>query len=206
MRRKIFSIFGITAVLSFFLPWLKTCDKVETGFELLILGSLKDLAASSISSLNTGVVFLLVPVYAVLAAWIARPEAPGRGLKIFFGFIAALSLWNVGVWGGLETSALLNEWGTERHLHAISMAKFLGIALIAAAALTIFILKWARTGRFDVPWSCAVLILPVFPALGLGFTIEPRYYGMWIYLISMVSLLAGSIWEAVWPSRNGKGV
>lgn len=203
MRRKIFSIFGIAAIVAFFLPWLKTCDKVETGFELLILNSLKNFAGSSLSSLNTGLLFLLVPLYTIMVAWLLTENTKAKPFKIFFGFLSALSMWNIGIWGGLEISALSQEWGTEQHLHAIKMAKLVGIEIISAIALVLFLFKWAKTKQFNFGWSCSVLIFPLFAAIGVGFTIEPHYYGIWLYLFSMICLFVGSVWDGIAGLKSG---
>ena len=197
MKRRFFSIFGIVAIVAFFLPWLKACDQVESGYGLLIAGSLKDFSGGSLSSINTGFVLLLVPAYFIGAAWLGHIERAVRPLKSAFGIISVLSLWNTGVWGGVVISALIEEWGTDKHLHSITMAKMAAISLIGAVLLMVFLLKWLKTKRFNFGWSCAVLIFPLFGVLGFGFTWEPHYYGMWLYLISLGGLFTGAVWDGV---------
>lgn len=195
MIRRIFSIFGIVAIVAFFLPWLKACGEVETGFQLLILASIKDFAFGSLSSLNTGLLFMLVPLYAVLIAWLVKEN--NTPFKVVFGFLAFLTFWNIGIWGGLQVNAMLEEWGTELHVHSMTMAKLAGIQLISLIALIVFIFRWVRGGNFNLGWSCAVLIMPIFADLGIAFTIKPIYYGIWIYLFSMIGLFVGSVFSAI---------
>ena len=197
MKRKIFSVFGLICIIAFFLPWLKACDKVESGFELLILDSLKDAGASSLSSLNTGLLFLLVPVYALIGAWLVKPETGAKFYKVLFGFISLLSLWNVGIWGGLVISAMKEEWGTEQHAHSMKMAKLAGISIICAIALIVFLIKWLRTKKFNLGWSLAVVSFPLLASLGIGFTVEPNYYGLWAYTGSLIVLFVGAVWDGV---------
>ncbi len=197
MIRKIFSIFGLVAIVAFFLPWLKGCDRVESGFELLILDSLKSFASSSLSSLNTGILLLLVPLYAIIMAWFLKSENSSKAFKWFFGFLALLSVWNTGIWGGLVISAMKEEFGTEQHAHSMKMARLAGISIIGAVALITFLVKWLRTKKFNWGWSLAVITLPLFASLGIGFTIKPNFYGLWIYTGALIAILMGAIWDGI---------
>ncbi|PIR16642.1 MAG: hypothetical protein COV46_07505 [Deltaproteobacteria bacterium CG11_big_fil_rev_8_21_14_0_20_49_13] len=202
MKRKIFSIFGLVCIVAFFLPWLKACDRVGSGFELLILDSIKSFATSSLSSLNTGLLLLLVPLYAIIVAWLLRPEHCTRSFKFLFGFLALLSVWNSGIWGGLVISALKEEFGTTSHIHAMKMARLSAIAIIGAIALIVFLVRWLRTKKFNWGWSLAVLIIPIFPALGIGFTMKPNFYGLWIYTGALIVLFIGAVWDGIKPYAN----
>jgi len=209
MIRKIFSIFGIVAMLAFFMPWIKACDKVESGFGLFITGSLNNFDVSSVSSLNSGILFFFVPLFAVLAAWFIKNSADGT-LEIpkWFGFAFAalsfLSLWNIGVWGGMEISMVRDEWQTALHSHAMTMAKLAGINILGAILLIAFIVNRWRRQKFNPDWSTFVLIFPLFGCVGMGFTIRPLYYGIWVYTLSLAALVVGAVWDGIYISRKKK--
>ncbi len=203
MLRKIFSIFGLVAIVAFFLPWLKGCEKVESGFDILLVNSLHDLSFSSISSFNTGILFLFVPVYAIAVAWLSKIEKAVKPLHATFGVLAFLNMWSIGLWGGIEISSFFQEWGTPSHVHSILMAKLSVIQLLGAAILSLFILNWLRHKNFNFGWSAAVLIFPLFAVVGFGFSMEPRYYGIWMYLLSMALLNVGALIDGIWGNKKG---
>lgn len=195
MRKKIFSIFGIIAIVGFFLPWLKACDKVETGFELLIFDSLKNFSVDSLLSLNTGLVFLMVPLFVVLIAWIKHPT---RKPYVAFGVLAALSLVNVGMWGGSMLKALIEEWGALNHNNAIFMLKILIWMVAGAIFLLVFLVKWLRMRALNLGWGCAALVLQLMTVASVAFATEqPTFYGLWVYLFGLAGLLVGSAWSGI---------
>lgn len=196
MRRKIISIFGIVAVVAFFLPWLKGCDAAESGFELFILDSLKEFDSGAISIINTGLLFLLVPLYAIITAWMGTTTS-GRFIKAAFAVLCAMTLWDTSVWGGSEISDLIRGLGTDQHSHLIIIATLGGIKVIGLILNVAFVFRWVRLHRFNPGLSQAVLIFPIFGTLGAAFAIEPGYYGMWLYLAMLILLFIGSVWDGI---------
>jgi len=204
MIKRIFSVFGIVAVVAFFLPWMKACGNVESGYQLLVLRSLSDFGSGSISSLNTGVLFVMVPVYVVIVSWLSGKMSQGRGLKIFFGVLSALSLWNIGVWCGLFISAIKEEWGTAYHKHAMTLSKLVGILLLGALFLSGYILRWGRKRSFNPAWSEFVLVFPLLGVLGFGFTFTPRFYGFYIMFAALVCMAFGAVWSGIKINKDIK--
>lgn len=202
MIRKIFSIFGIVAVVAFFLPWLKACEDVESGFQLLILDSIQSFDIGSLSSLNTGLVLLLVPLFAVLFAWLIKELENGiiiipQWLLISYIVLLVLSVINTGIWGGLEISAIIKEWGTEGHVHAIYLAKLLGFHLIGAVLFFIFTFTWKRSSKFNPGWGLFILVFPIFGTVGFGLSFKPNYYGIYLYIAAMAALAVGSLIDGI---------
>jgi glucan phosphoethanolaminetransferase (alkaline phosphatase superfamily) len=205
MIRKSLSLFGIVAVVAFFLPWLKACNEVQSGFSLLILDSIKDFSVNSLSSLNTGFILMAVPAYAVLSVWLAKSLAAERFFKITFGALSFLSLVNVGVWGGMMISMIIEEWGTPQHTHAMLMAKFAGIVLLGTVFLIVYLFRWIRTRKIDHPWSEFVLIFPLLGIVGIAYTFEPNYYGVWLYLGSLAVLTVSAVIGGVKGLKTSQG-
>ncbi len=199
MRKKLFSIFGLIAIIGFFLPWLKACDEVETGFELLIFDSLKNFSVDSLLSLNTGLVFLIVPLFVVLIAWIKHPT---RKPYVAFGALSALSLVNVGLWGGSILKELIGRWGTANHQDAVVMLKIFIWMVFGAIFLLVFLVKWLRTRQLNLGWGCAALVLQLITVASVAFTEGLSiFYGLWVYLFGLAGLLVGSAWSGV-KDRN----
>lgn len=198
MRKRIFSIFGLIAIVGFFLPWLKACDEVKTGFELLIFDSLKGFSVDSLLSLNTGLLFLIVPLFVILIAWIKHPT---KKPYVAFGVLSVLSLVNVGIWGGSMLKALIDEWGTLNHKNAMLMLKLFVWTVAGAIFLLVFLVKWLRTRQLNLGWGCAALILQLMTVASFAFTVEPIFYGLWVYLFGLVGLLVGSAWSGI-KDRN----
>jgi hypothetical protein len=194
MRKKIFSIFGLIAIVGFFLPWLKACDEVKTGFELLIFDSLKDFSVGSLLSLNTGLVFLIVPIFVFLVAWLKHPT---KKPYIAFGVLSGLTLVNVGLWGGSMLNVLIEEWGTVNHQNALFMLKIFIWTAAGAVFLTAFLVKWLRTRHLNLGWGCAALVLQIMTVASFAFTIEPIFYGLWVYLFGLAGLIVGSAWSGI---------
>ena len=199
MRKKIFSIFGIVAVVAFFLPWLKSCDKVESGYQLLIVGSLKDFTVGSITSLNTGLLFLLIPLFVIACAWIGWRR---KWLEKAFIVLSVMSLVNIGVWGGMAANSGISEWGTEFHVHAIKMFRCLGVFVISAVFLAVLLMKWHKRRYLNMGWGQTALVFHLFGPLGIGMTFEPRYYGIWTYLFATAMLCVGAVWDWIAESRS----
>ena len=205
MLKKIFSVFGVVVIVAFFLPWLKSCSGAESGFELLVLRSFTSFGSGSISSLNAGCLFVLVPLYIVLAAWLSDRILQGRGLKMFFGIISALSLWNIGLWCGLFISAIKIEWGTMYHKHAMTLSKLVGVLLLGAIFLSVYLLRWGRSKRFDFAWSEFVLIFPLIGVMGFGLTFTPRFYGFYIALGALICLAIGAAAAGIADAKRSGG-
>jgi len=205
MTKRIFSIFGIVAIVAFFMPWLKSCSGAESGFKLLILRSLESFGSGSVSSFNTGLLFILVPIYAILAAWLSHKMLDGKGIKIFFAVLSALSVWNIGVWCGLFISAIQQEWGTMYHKHAMTLARIVGGLLLSALFLSIYLLRWGRRKEFSLAWSEFVLIVPLIGVLGFGFTFTPRYYGFYVTLASLICLTIGAVVSGIKGVKRSGG-
>lgn len=202
MIRKIFSIFGIVAIVAFFLPWLKACEDVESGFQLLILDSVKSFDLGSLSSLNTGFVLLLVPLFAILFAWLTKELENKviiipKWLLVSYIVILVLSIINTGIWGGLEINAIIEEWRTPQHVHSIYLAKLLGFHVIGAVLFFVFVFAWNKNRRFNPGWGLFILILPIFGTVGFGLSFKPNYYGIYLYLGTMTGLAVGAIIDGI---------
>jgi len=199
IKRKLFSIFGLVALAAFFMPWLKACDQAKSGFQLTVMDSVTDISYGSLSSLNTGLLFLLIPLFFVFAAWIGREN---RAVKISFGVLAMMSLVNIGVWGGMLLSAVFAEWGTEFHAHAIKIFRCVSVLFLSAIFMLILLMKWYRRRRVNLGWGTFVLAFQLFGPLFLGLTFEPNYYGIWIYLAATVGMCVGGIWDGILETRS----
>jgi len=196
LYRKL-SFIGVVAIAAFFLPWIKACDKVESGFAFFMFDVFRRFELDTVHIFTIGILYLLVPVYTIACAFIAERKRPGTEpvyIKTAFAILLLFAFWMTANGTiGMTVDGAFQEIHTSV-VRSIALITILALYILSVISIVIYLLKWRKQG-FMIYWSEAVLLLSLVPLLALGIYYG-AYIGLWIYFVVTISRLALAVYQA----------
>ncbi|MBT3182780.1 MAG: hypothetical protein HN337_09795 [Deltaproteobacteria bacterium] len=187
---KRISMIGILALAAFFLPWIKACNQVETGYSLFFLEIFKRIDLGSINMLIAGLVFLLIPLYTIISAQMISKTPSPRFIKTAFSTISILAIWNLVSMGIPIFEDALSELSK---YYYFAMALFIVFALCVTSLLSFlaYIHIWRKVG-FKLVLADVILLFSLIPILFWGMSYDSKV-GLWIYSTAICVRLIAAI-------------
>ncbi len=187
---KRISLIGILAIAAFFLPWIKACNQVETGYSLFFLEIAKRISFDSINMLIAGLVFLLIPLYTVVSAHLVSNTSVPSFIKIVFAALSILAIWNLANMGIPIFESAQNELPKSYYL---GMWLFIIFGLCFASLLSFLtnFYIWKRDG-FKLILADIILLFSLIPLILWGISFGAKV-GLWIYFSAICIRLAAAL-------------
>jgi hypothetical protein len=175
------SFIGVIAVVAFFMPWIKACDQVDSGYTFFMADAISDPGVRTILMFIAGMFFIVAPLYSIISAHIAAmPDGKaGAALarKFFivtmpFAMIAAVML----VWPMISAAV---EAMDASYVNFSTLALCSMLYAVAVVLLIVFCIDACR-GNFDIHQSERILLFNLIPPLLWGALVGARW-GLWLY-------------------------
>lgn len=185
MNYKIYrriSFIGILAIVAFFLPWIKACDQVDTGYSLFFTEIATRIDFDSISLLIAGLVFLLIPLYTIFSAHRISKASFPKFVKIVFTIISILAIWNL-IKMGIPIFENARSELAESYFMGIYLFILFTLCLASLLSFIVYFYRWKGSG-FKPILADIILLLSLIPLLLWGISFGAKF-GLWIYFITI---------------------